>query len=734
MNLCVTADLSSNNLINLQGNTTVYLISNLDNTGYTVIDSLTLNFVNLTHASLFYSLTPTVTPVGYQNQVQVSITPLDAQQTYTIDYLYLPSNNTTNFNNVPIPSNSTTYNYTSTANSNTSYGSGFGSMHSTCPNGVVFNYSININSYATNTPTCPIYVDGSLIGSAPTPTFCLNDTVFYTPYNVIASGLQPNEVITIYANFGDGTGVKTATTLASSTGTFSSNNTLNLFNHYYTAPGSYSIKVWATAPSVCYMDTVYMYFNVSNNICGKVKGIVYYDANTNCVCDVGEARINNMKVTIWQGSSKAYAWTDMNGDYAFTTAPSGIDSISVDFAVMNYTASCANSLLQAITVNTITTTNQNFGLICSNTQTYNDAVATGVTLHGAFFSGDSTNVYPHFYSNFNFVCTSSVTSTWNKTIVLPPCLTYKSGSSIPPDTIIQSIFGDTLIWNSNNLYDIPLFTVNTCTNLSIGDTLCITEIVNFNNLDANPANNSSSRCFAVGVAYDPNYKEVSPQGIGAQGYIPATTQDLTYTIHFQNTGTAPAHNIFVLDTISQYLDASTIKILESSHAMQPYWLPNNTIKFMFANIMLPDSSHNEPQSHGYISYKIKPKANLANGIEIKNKGYIYFDYNSPIVTNTALNTIGIPSNTGFKEASELPPIILYPNPVNNLVHIQCTAQVFKQIKVVDVVGKVVQNITNIDTNDIELNTSKFTNGSYFIEMTTSSGNKYVKKIIKISTN
>ena len=55
---------------------------------------------------------------------------------------------------------------------------------------------------------------------------------------------------------------------------------------------------------------------------------------------------------------------------------------------------------------------------------------------------------------------------------------------------------------------------------------------------------------------------------------------------------------------------------------------------MFQDIHLVDSFHNEPQSHGYITYRIKPKNNLVIGDVINNSASIYFDFNAPVITNT----------------------------------------------------------------------------------------------------
>ena len=53
----------------------------------------------------------------------------------------------------------------------------------------------------------------------------------------------------------------------------------------------------------------------------------------------------------------------------------------------------------------------------------------------------------------------------------------------------------------------------------------------------------------------------------------------------------------------------------------------------FNSIKLADSLHNEPMSHGYFSYRIKPFSTLVIGDTVKNSASIYFDFNPPVKTN-----------------------------------------------------------------------------------------------------
>ncbi len=143
-------------------------------------------------------------------------------------------------------------------------------------------------------------------------------------------------------------------------------------------------------------------------------------------------------------------------------------------------------------------------------------------------------------------------------------------------------------------------------------------------------------CMEIIDSYDPNDKSVSPQGITDNNYLmPGTT--LEYLIRFQNTGSDTAYNIVVVDTLSEYLDISTIQWGINSHqyTIDVSGQGQPILEFTFNDINLPDSTTNEANSHGFVKFKIAPYDTLVNGTEIQNTADIYFDYNLPIRTNIA---------------------------------------------------------------------------------------------------
>ncbi len=259
----------------------------------------------------------------------------------------------------------------------------------------------------------------------------------------------------------------------------------------------------------------------------------------------------------------------------------------------------------------------------------------------------------------------------------------------------------------------------------VGDTLCFRIYTNILPADINPWDNDFTICLPVVYSYDPNLKEVSPQGTGTQGYIPATTDSLTYTIHFQNTGTSYATNVSITDTLDSHISPNSVKILGTSKTMTPVWLAPNVVQFNFNSIYLPDSADDEAASHGYVRFKVKLNSGLAPGTQIKNTADIYFDSNPAVVTNTTLNTIQAPITTGLQTPGVVD-VKLYPNPATDYVTVENLQNGKLQIENMN--GSVVMGQDVID-NKTTIDIKKLPNGVY-VAKCIGKNSVTVKKFIK----
>lgn len=567
---------------------------------------------------------------------------------------------------------------------------------------------------SVNNSACSSFIDLNY-GSIYTGSNCGSDSVDL--YGTVFYGnLSANDSSQVIINWGDG---NTETMQILHVGNTSGNFVLS-YSHEYNAPGAYTAIVTVFDANACSVDTLIQSVTIGSTTCGSLTGTVYSDVNTNCSLDNGtDIGLANIWVTATDNNSNVfYAWADYNGNYAFNSLPNGTYVVDLAYLNSGYSVTCSGAFPQTVTINNNLLV-ENCAVTCSGTF---DAAITGISLWNGFFPGQADGLLPHV-GIMNAGCNSTSVSGQVK-IVLDACIQYTGPSTYSnagaPDAIITASTGDTLVWNVSNINNIGTFSyydyaINTltCTSAQVGDSACITMIISPTNGDADPSNNTFTRCFEIGVSYDPNNKEVMPEGVGAQGFIPADEPSLTYTINFQNTGTAPAWNVYVMDTIDTDLDINSIEILSVSHRMQVYTLPNRAMKFMFADIMLPDSTHDEAHSHGYVTFKIKLNPGLTPGTEMENTGHIYFDYNEPVVTNTTLNTIEFPSSVEAIGKSAL--VRVYPNPAKESVTVLSNSNAAGLITVTDVLGKIVREIKTNSEKTV-INTADLQSGVYFIKL------------------
>jgi len=322
-----------------------------------------------------------------------------------------------------------------------------------------------------------------------------------------------------------------------------------------------------------------------------------------------------------------------------------------------------------------------------------------------------------------------------------PLLDFVSSNPAP-----TSQNGDTLIWDFTNItYDsahiTPQIVFNTSVLAVIGDTIDFTTIIPPIAGDADTTNNIKYYSSPVVNGYDPNIKSVYPVGKCDVGYI-EQDQLLTYTVQFQNTGNSEAINLAIIDSLSLNLDLNTVRVVGKSHEQWTEVLPGNVLKFHFDNINLPDSTTNEPASHGYVIFEVKPVSTWLNqNTEIANLADIYFDFNPAIRTNEVSNLIFQNGDletynclgAGVNENSNNGLVVVYPNPTSSDITIEFGIEVTNATLVfVDIQGKEVLRQSSVNGKQVVVELGQLTNGVYFLsfESENHSINEPTIKIIK----
>lgn len=534
--------------------------------------------------------------------------------------------------------------------------------------------------------------------------FCILPTNISVYVSGITSGYTPiTDSVEIYANFGDGTS-STFKQVINQNGYFWTS-----CPHTYTFPGQYTCEYIVTGPDGTDDTLIYQNQFIVADTCGNISGTIYKDDNSNCILDAGEQKLKNIAVQLWSaGVLRSTRWTDLQGNYSFDV-PVGFTyevKLSNSFnTIFNFVCPSTGSH----TLSSFPASNTDFAITCQAGFDF-DHHLSGWGFRPGFPARISAIV-----KNFHCQAVSGQLK-----VVLDPLLSFNSSTTTP-----TSIIGDTLIYDVNNIgmtsinWLLQTIYVTTSTSAVLGDSIEIEVFVEPTTGDLDPSNNYGLYKFPISNSWDPNMKEVYPVGRGdMKNEVPASERQY-YTVHFQNTGNAEAYNIFILDTLDNNLDVSTLEIISNSHTMDFTLFDGDIMKFTFNNIMLPDSNANENESHGFVAYSIKPKSIVSNNTRIYNTAHIYFDYNPAIVTNTTErminNTLGINETVIQKRAS------IYPNPVDNLLSVQIEAPYSSNVDFVifDVRGKFIKSFKkNIvkGNQTIIINVDDFAKGFYLLNI------------------
>jgi uncharacterized repeat protein (TIGR01451 family) len=288
---------------------------------------------------------------------------------------------------------------------------------------------------------------------------------------------------------------------------------------------------------------------------------------------------------------------------------------------------------------------------------------------------------------------------------------------------------DTLIWENINLNKLSVLSFNIQTKLPATATILGNSyqyemwVSSVGHEDVTPENNYYSIIDTIIGSYDPNDKVVNHTSLTPEN---SNSQELIYTIRFQNTGTDTAFKVVVIDTIVGNLDPSSIKVLGASHDFTWEYTGQGIAAFTFDNILLPDSNTNEAASHGFVTLAVKANKDLAVGDSIYNRAGIYFDFNEPVITNKALTRIATVTSIYTYTNTSLK---IYPNPAKDNVRVEWNTKDKATLRLLDVSGKVIQTqMLNQNHTDIDL--SKLSKGLYLIQLQTKEGVSTGKLLIQ----
>jgi len=481
------------------------------------------------------------------------------------------------------------------------------------------------------------------------------------------------------------------------------------------SPGNYTVTV--TDSTGCQRIVSRTLTTTCYNV---ITGTIYNDANGNCIKDSSESYLSGYTITATNGTQYHYGTANANGNFTIYVTNSGTFTLSAYYSYncTNVTFCGNNTAVFAGVGDTVVK-----NLAFNSVNGFDLSLFANWTGANPGFQ-KSYNIYYYNYSAVPFSGTATITFQYDAQLV------YQNSN---PSHATHDAINHILTWNVNNVpnnytYGGPvsvnfLVPVNTPVNYVVNTDLLIEPTAG----DCDPADNQLQVSQIVTGSFDPNEKQVLPEGD-----IYDEDSVLTYTIHFQNTGNDTTHFVVLKDTLSEYLDAASVENIASSHLYSEFDISGEGIlTWTFNPLYLPDSSANEPESKGFVMFRVKKRSNLPLNTIISNTASIYFDYNSAIVTNTVENTITEPVGIWNWEMDNL--VSVYPNPANNELRIQSYEFEISSVRILDVAGKEVGSYERTDNSGksaVVLNISDVSNGLYFIHTQLINGTTVVKKVVK----
>jgi uncharacterized repeat protein (TIGR01451 family) len=430
-----------------------------------------------------------------------------------------------------------------------------------------------------------------------------------------------------------------------------------------------------------------------------VEGVVFYDNNGDGIQNPQDTGLRNALVNF---NNDFYKSTDINGNYA-SNLSSGVYTIG--------------GVILPYWEQTTLDTTINFTGNWLNVPSFKIGMRQMPGVQDLEVNISSTAIRPGFDMSY-FVTYRNVGSTimsGQVELLLDDTLTYLTSTSM------GSYNNSVVSWNYSNLVPGESRSERVYCNMPValgllGTNMAATANVQPIATDTTPANNTIIYNQSITGSYDPNDKQVTPIGAVDTNFVKDGT--FTYLIRFQNTGNDTAFTVRVADTLDTKLDISTFEMIGASHNYG-FELTNRAIMWTFNNILLPDSTTNEPASHGFIQYKIRPKSETVLNDTIANTAHIYFDFNPAIVTNTTISAVEIVVSTSKMTAQQVETINVFPNPTDG--RITCEIEDFENneqylFKVFDMQGKEVHQ-EELSTARHTIHLNNLPTGMYVFQVT-----------------
>ncbi len=493
----------------------------------------------------------------------------------------------------------------------------------------------------------------------------------------------------------------TEAVLVDAWGTVISTVTLGTPTYTFTglAAGSYTIHFNYLA-SACSSTLTFTVTEVGPG-CGSVAGTLFLDSDADCSLDAGEPGMPYRTMQVDPGGQLLITNTDgsfagglQDGAYTLTLLDPDVTPACPQAQPIPFTVSGNVSTLDIGAGST--------SPLDLNLTAVNNAARPG-RVHSIWAQLINTG--------------SQTSGTIDLTCTLDPALTYLSALPAP-----SNVNGNTVTWSLPALGPYAGLDVHVVTQVNVaaqlGDNVEVALTVVNNGAEANTTNNSFTASRIITGSYDPNDKTAfTSTRQSAADYVLGQDEWIDYVIRFQNTGTDTAFTVVVVDTLDADLDMATYAQGAASHPFTVSFKPGRVVEWRFDDILLPDSTTNEPMSHGAVGFRIRPAQTITAGTTLSNAADIYFDFNAPVRTNTSELVATLSTVVQDQHSDQL---LVFPNPAQDRITVSSSGRGLDQLRLFASDGRVVRS-RSLSGTRTEISLEGLSPGTYVVVVNTDDG-------------
>lgn len=443
--------------------------------------------------------------------------------------------------------------------------------------------------------------------------------------------------------------------------------------------------------------------------CGPIAGMSWYDVDGDCVHDANEVGVPNSVLEVQPGGY--YAITHADGGYSLNLPAGNYTLAQLDASLV---PNCPANMPAPFTIDG---NGASIDLANSSTAPLDLRIHAA---HGAARPGFAYQQWTNV-SNLSPQLSGPVTVT----CTYDAALTYQSASPPP-----LSVVGNTLTWSlaAFNSFGGAAISLQLLvpSPTPLGTQLSSTWSVSNTLPDGNLGNNTHTITRQVTGSYDPNVKEAATSsGQSDTQYLIGTDAWIDYTIRFQNTGSDTAFTVVVTDTLPAELDMATFQQGSASYPFTVDFLTGRVVRWTFTEILLVDSTTNEPLSHGLTSFRIRLHEPVLPGTLISNNADIFFDFNEPVRTPDAMLITEM--STGL-DAARHDALQVVPNPAQDRITLLGTGS-FTRVRIATMDGRTaLEQILNSGQRTVDIEALAV--GCYVAEAVDAHGAKSAVRLVK----